>query len=75
MRACLQTDVRPHSARAQTQWEAANKARIDPLDPFAPTRKWLDVDEVLDMTMFGPISVQICLFLFQYDAYTHFQVT
>ena len=59
MRACLQTDVRSHSARAQTQWEAANKARIDPLDPFAPTRKWLDVDEVLDMTMFGPISVQI----------------
>jgi hypothetical protein len=28
------------------QWEARCKPRIDPLDPFAPTRKWLDVDEV-----------------------------
>ena len=30
--------------RAKERWEQAQKPRIDPLDPFAPTRKWLDID-------------------------------
>ena len=37
--------------RVRWQWEAANKPRIDPLDPFAPTRKWLNVDEVLQIAI------------------------